>query len=123
MDADKQMLLRIYELFNARDIEGVLAVLAEDVEWANGMDGGHVRGRAAVLDYWTRQWTVVSPHVEPVDVQDTAEGDVVVTVRQSVRDLAGNPLRDQAHGLTDKTVGHVFRVRNGKVARFDIRDL
>ena len=34
----------------------MLAVLADDVAWANGMDGGHVHGREAVREYWTRQW-------------------------------------------------------------------
>ena len=29
-----------------------------------GMDGRHVHGREAVREYSTRQWTVVSPHVE-----------------------------------------------------------
>jgi hypothetical protein len=29
------------------------------------MDGGYVHGREAVREYWTRQWTMVSPHVEP----------------------------------------------------------
>ncbi len=111
----------IYERFNARDIDGVLAALADDVAWANGMDGGHVHGLAAVRAYWTRQWTIVSPHVEPLRFTDTADGSVVVEVRQSVRDLDGNPLQDQAHGLKDKTVIHVFHLRDGKVARFDIQ--
>jgi hypothetical protein len=39
-----EILKRIYDRFNARDIDGVLAVLADDVAWANGMDGGHVHG-------------------------------------------------------------------------------
>jgi hypothetical protein len=39
-----------------------------------------------------------------------------------VRDLEGRPLEGQTHGLKDKTVGHVFRLREGKVARFDIHD-
>jgi hypothetical protein len=42
MDADVEILKRIYDRFNARDIDGVLAALADDVAWANGMDGGHV---------------------------------------------------------------------------------
>jgi hypothetical protein len=42
MDGDVELLKRIYDCFNARDIDGVLAVLADDVAWANGMDGGHV---------------------------------------------------------------------------------
>jgi len=35
--------------------------------------------------------------------------------------LEGRPLRGQTHGLADKTVGHVFRLRDGKMARFDIQ--
>ena len=41
----------------------------------------------------------------------------------SVRDLEGKPLQGQTHGLKDKTVGHVFRFRGGKIARFDIQDV
>jgi hypothetical protein len=100
----------------------VLAVLADDVAWANGMDGGHVHGREAVREYWTRQWIMVSPHVEPVSFHRTADGAIIAEVRQSVRDLEGKPLQGQTHGLKDKTVGHVFRFREGKVARFDIQD-
>ena len=122
MDGDIELLRRIYDRFNARDIDGVLAVLADDVVWANGMDGGHVHGREAVREYWTRQWAMVSPHVEPVSFRRATDGAVVAEVRQSVRDLEGKPLQGQTHGLKDKTVGHVFRFRDGKVARFDIQD-
>jgi hypothetical protein len=44
MDDDVKVLERIYDRFNARDIDGVLTVLTDDVAWANGMDGGHVHG-------------------------------------------------------------------------------
>jgi len=122
MDGDIEVLRRVYDRCNARDIDGVLAALADDVVWANGMDGGHVHGREAVREYWTRQWAVVSPHVEPVDFAKAADGSIVAEVRQTVRDLEGKPLQGQTHGLKDKTVGHVFRLRAGKVTRFDIRD-
>ena len=122
MDDDIAILQRLYERFNARDMEGVLAALADDVAWANGMDGGHVHGREAVRAYWTRQWSLVSPHVEPVGFHRTADGTIVVDVRQTVRDLEGRPLEGQTHGLKDKTVAHLFRFREGRVARFDIRD-
>jgi ketosteroid isomerase-like protein len=122
MDDDIKLLERIYERFNARDMDGVLSVLTDDVVWANGMDGGYVHGREAVREYWTRQWAMVSPHVEPVGFRRAADGAIVAEVRQTVRDLEGKPLQGQTHGLKDKTVGHVFRVRRGKVARFDIRD-
>jgi hypothetical protein len=86
------------------------------------MDGGHVHGRDAVRQYWTHQWAVVSPHVEPVRFDRAPDGSVVVEVRQSVRDLQGRPLQDQTHGLRDKAVGHVFHLENSKVSRFDIQD-
>ncbi len=98
MDDDVKVLERIYDRFNARDIDGVLSALADDVAWANGMDGGHVHGREAVRAYWTRQWTMVSPHVEPVSFHRTQDGAIIAEVRQSVRDLEGKPLQGQTHG-------------------------
>ena len=109
-----ELLQRIYERFNARDMETVLATLHEDVIWANGMEGGHVHGREGVRSYWTRQWAIVNPHVEPVAFAEGPEAEVVVEVHQVVRDLKG-------HLLVDKMVGHIFRVENGLVTRFDIR--
>jgi hypothetical protein len=44
-------------------------------------------------------------------------------VLQTIRDLDGNPLQGQTHGLKDKTVGHVFHFRDGKVAQFDIEEM
>ena len=123
MDDDVKILERLYERFNARDIDGVLASLADDVAWANGMDGGHVQGHAGVREYWTRQWDQVSPRVEPVGFRRMTDGAVFAEVRQSVFDLEGKPLQGQTHGLKDKTVGHVFRFRDSKVTRFDIEDV
>ena len=122
MDADVKILERLYERFNARDIDGVLVALADDVAWANGMDGGHVHGHAGVREYWTRQWAMVSPHVAPVGFSRAADGAIVAEVIQTIRDLDGHPLEGQAHGLKDKTVGHVFHLSDGKVTRFDIQD-
>jgi len=122
MDNDIEVLERMYSCFNARDIDGVLGALSHDVAWANGMDGGHVHGREGVREYWTRQWAIVSPRVEPVSFDRAPDGSIVVEVRQSVRDLQGRPLKDQTHGLRDKTVGHVFHLREGKVTRFDVAD-
>lgn len=123
MDADIETLNRIYRHFNARDIDGVLAALAADVAWANGMDGGHVYGHEAVRAYWSRQWSMVSPHVEPVSIHKADDGALVAEVLQSVRDLDGKPLQDGLLGLKDKTVKHIFRFRDGKVMRFDIEDV
>lgn len=122
MDADVKIIEHLYERFNARDIDGVMVALADDVAWANGMDGGHVHGHAGVREYWTRQWSMVSPHVAPVGFSRAADGAIIAEVVQTIRDLDGHPLEGQAHGLKDRTVGHVFHLQGGKVVRFDIQD-
>jgi hypothetical protein len=110
-----EILKRLYDRFNARDMETVLAALDGNVVWANGMEGGHVQGHDGVRSYWTRQWAMVDPHVEPVGFSKGPEGEVVVEVHQVVHDLSGKLLLDQM-------VGHIFRIEDGLVRRFDIRD-
>ena len=114
MSYEMELLKHVYDRFNARDIESVLAAMHEDVMWANGMEGGHVHGRDGVRRYWTRQWAIIDPHVEPVEFSHGPDAEVVVEVHQVVRDLNGNL-------LADKMVGHVFRIENGLIQRFDIR--
>ena len=114
MSDEMDLLKGVYDRFNARDMETVLTAIHEDVIWANGMEGGHVRGRNEVRSYWTRQWAMIDPHVEPVAFADGPDGEVIVEVHQVVRDLNGNL-------LADKMVGHVFRIEDGFVKRFYIR--
>jgi hypothetical protein len=114
MSNEVDLLKHLYERFNARDIENALRSMHEDVLWANGMEGGHVHGPDEVRKYWTRQWAVIDPNVQPVDFSCSPEGEVVVEVHQVVRSLAGTTISDQ-------TVGHVFRFENRLIRRFDIR--
>jgi ketosteroid isomerase-like protein len=114
MSDEVELLKRVYDRFNARDMETVLASMHEDVIWANGMEGGHVHGRDGVRNYWTRQWAMIDPRVEPVSFSTSPDGELVVEVHQTVRDLQGNILADQM-------VGHIFRLEGGLVKHFDIR--
>ena len=107
------LLKRVYGSFNARDMEAVLAMMHPDVAWANGMDGGHVHGHDSVRDYWTRQWAMIDPHVEPIGFSADPDQAVVVDVHQTVRDLKGQV-------LADRIVRHVFRIEDGLIRRFDI---
>ena len=116
MSDDVELLRRVYSLFNGRDIESVLAAMHPDVVWANGMEGGHVHGRDEVRSYWKRQWAMIDPHVEPIEISSNGEGEVVVKVHQVVRDPKGSL-------LADRVVIHVFQIQNGLIQRFDIRDV
>ena len=115
MKSTTELLKEAYAAFNRRDIDGVLALMRADVDWPNGMEGGRVNGREEVRAYWTRQWAVVDPHVEPVRIAEDDSGQTVVEVHQVVRDLAGKI-------LADLMVLHVYRIRDGLIERMDIRD-
>ena len=115
MSQEEQLLRRAYEAFNARDVDGALALMHPDVEWPNGMEGGRELGHDAVRAYWTRQFGMIDSHVEPVGFVSDADGRVVVDVHQVVRDLDGELLSD---GL----VQHVYTFRNGLVTHMEIRE-
>lgn len=118
---NRRIVEQLYVRFNARDIDGVLEALDADVEWANAMEGGHEHGHQAVRAYWTRQWAMVSPIVTPKVFLQSSPEEIVVDVDQRVYDLDGRPLDgEQAHDLKDKTVKHIFRMKDGKVVRFDV---
>jgi hypothetical protein len=109
----EERLLALYEAFNARDIEAVLARLHPDVEWPNAWEGGRLHGRAAVRDYWSRQWAEIDPTVDPTAITALGDGSFAVDVRQVVRDRDGNLLAE-----TD--VRHVYAFRDGLVVRMDV---
>ena len=108
------LLRRCYEAFNARDLEGALALMHPEVTWPNGWEGGWVEGRAGIRQYWQRQWAAIDPHVKPRAFRWEADGRVTVSVHQAVRDLTGKLLADQM-------VEHVYELQDGAIRRMEIR--
>jgi ketosteroid isomerase-like protein len=115
VSAETELLQRVYAAFNRREIETVLAEMQADVDWPNGMEGGRVLGKAAVRDYWTRQFEVLDPNVEPKAFTRETDGRLAVHVHQVVRDKAGKLLADQM-------VEHVYEIRDGLIQSMQIRD-
>jgi ketosteroid isomerase-like protein len=112
--ATERLLRRAYEAFNARDIEAAIALMHADVDWPNAMAGTRVHGQAGVRDYWTQQFTTIDSRVEPQGFSSDADGRVVVSVHQVVRDPTGSV-------ISDGMVEHVYTVRDGLVKRMDVR--
>jgi hypothetical protein len=112
MDSSEHILRRAYDAFNARDISAALTLMHPEVDWPNGMEGGRVLGRDAVREYWTRQWKIVDPHVDPVGFSSNA-GRTVVDVHQVVRDLDGKV-------LLDRMVKHLYVIENGLIRSMEI---
>jgi hypothetical protein len=115
MSKHREQLAAIYNDFNARRIDRVLSQLCPDVDWSNGMEGGRVSGREAVRDYWTRQFTMLNPRVDPVGFKDESPDSITVNVHQVVHDPAGALIVDQM-------VDHVYYFRDELIERMEIRE-
>jgi hypothetical protein len=70
-------------------MQGDLALLTDDVAWANGMEGTHIHGKYAIRDYWTHQWSDIEPHVEPLMIAGIADRS---DMHQVVKNLEGQTL-------------------------------
>lgn len=114
MRLEHELLTATYKAFNARDIDAAFAMLHPDVDWPNGWEGGRIRGRENVGEYWRRQWAALDPHVEPLRFEDDPTGRTVVDVHQVVRDLTGATVADQI-------VQHIYSIREELIERMDIQ--
>ena len=101
-------LSQLYQDFNDRDIDAVLAHVHTDVAWPNGWEGGFVHGHNEVRAYWLRQWQEINPNVVPISFQTRSGGEIAVGVRQVIKDLDDRV-------LSDSQVTHVYTFEEGKV--------
>lgn len=114
-DPQEQLLRCAYEAFNAHDIEGALATMHVNVDWPNGMEGGRLHGHQEIRDYWQRQFDLIDSLVEPRQIERRPDGQVIVTVRQIVRDGAGSV-------ISENTVEHRYVISEGLIERMDVYD-
>jgi hypothetical protein len=113
MTEEADRIRRLYDAFNARDIDALLAQMTADVDWPNAWEGGRLLGREAVRDYWTRQWAAIDPSVTPRSLAARPDGSIAVDVDQVVRALDGAVIAEQR-------VRHVYVLRDGLIARMDV---
>lgn len=113
MHERERLLQGIYDAFNRREIDTVLAAMHPQVDWPNGWEGGRVMGHDEVRSYWTRQWAAVAPMVVPVRFKHGSDGRISVRVQQTVRDLSGDL-------LAEGEVVHVYAFEDGLIKAMDI---
>jgi ketosteroid isomerase-like protein len=115
MTDTRMVIVEAYAAFNRRDAAGALALMSDTVSWPKASEGGRVVGKAAIQDYWTRQWQQFDPHVEPLEVIDREDGRTEVRVHQLVKSLGGEV-------LSDSEVWHVHTLVDGLIERMDLKD-
>jgi ketosteroid isomerase-like protein len=114
MRSAEDALRAAYLAFNARDIDAAVELMHPDVDWPNAWEGGRVVGRAAVRDYWARQFAAIRSQVEPEGFSEDPDGSITVDVHQVVQDAKTGEL------LSDSRVRHRYRIADGLIVRMDV---
>ena len=113
MNSNQQFLQNLYDAFNKREIETIIALMRSNVKWANGLEGGFVHGRDAVREYWTNQFKAIQPELETLKFETDEKNRNVVTVHQIIKDLQGNV-------LADVIVHQIFTIEDGLISLYEI---
>ena len=109
-----EIVKRVIDAFNRRDIDAIFECVNQDVEWFPAMPvtfGGGLRGREGIESYvrevsdtW-EEYRVVGQ-----DFRDLGEDRVLVLSRVEGRGAGSG-------GLVDTEMGQMFDFRDGKIAR------
>jgi ketosteroid isomerase-like protein len=116
VDQTEEILRSAYRAFNARDVDAALELMHPNVDWPNAWEGGRVVGRAAVGDYWRRQFESISSKVEPEAFDHLVNGEVSVLVDQTVHDAKSG------EKLSEGTVRHRYRLEDGLIVWMDVEE-
>ena len=111
---EHDVMVAAYKSYNERDLEALLPLMCEDVNWANALTGDRIRGVEEMRRIWEMQWTSLNVRTEPIKIYDEPDGKTVVLVREILHEAGGRLLMDEV-------MEHVFTLRDGKVARMDFR--
>ena len=114
MPKTESLIAQAYSAFNQRNIDGVLALMTENVNWPRVSEGGRAIGKEEIRAYWTRQWKEFDPHVEPLEVLER-EGRTHVRVHQLVKSVGGEV-------LLDAQVWHIYTIASGLIERMDVAE-
>jgi uncharacterized protein len=107
-DDNKDLIKRGYEAFTARDIETVMSLFDDDIEWVQPGDSavsGTFHGKTEVMEHLGR----LAEKSPTVNIKRLiAEGDTVVAITDV---SAGGETGEDAD---------VFTIRNGKTVRMEV---
>lgn len=78
----------VFRCFNAREIDVLLSMMSDGVEWPDVANNAVLSDKAWIRRYWTAKFEVADPSVQPSMFEHVGD-DVVVRVRQRVDGLRG----------------------------------
>lgn len=108
MGDHKALLTSLYEAFNRKDIEAVVASMHPDVSWPDLFGEGRRSGRDALRAMWRDQFSKIDPEATPISITTLQDGRVEVTLAYVVRTLDGKL-------FTEEVTTNTYRFRDDLV--------
>ena len=108
MGDTEALLTRLYEAFNRKDIEAVVAFLHPDVSWPNLFGEGRLQGRDAMRLMWRDQFSAIDPEATPVAFTPLPDGRLKVDIAYVVRTMDGKL-------FTEEMATNTYRFEDGLI--------
>ncbi|HML01579.1 MAG TPA: nuclear transport factor 2 family protein [Acidimicrobiales bacterium] len=102
-----------YDRFNEQDLDRLLALFTDDIEWPDVMNGGVLHGISEVREYFERIFAITTLHVTVGDVVEIGDAVVAATYQQFY-DLDGKALGEP------RMVVNRFSFRGDLVGRMEL---
>ena len=111
---EKALAEALYGRFAIRDIEAMLELIRDDVEWVNEPKDIHIKGKEQLRSVWANPDPAVEVQFDILKVAAETNG-MLVTVQEKVW--------KEGELVFDGPVGHRYTVLEGLIARCDIVDV
>jgi ketosteroid isomerase-like protein len=108
----RKLLLRAYAAYNSQDIEALVALASDDVNWPDD-DAGRLHCKDEARAYWTELWARTRTHDAPVAFSERNDGRTAVQISQVVRSPNGS-------AISKCQFLHLHRLEGDRIARMDI---
>ena len=99
MRAERALLAKAYDAFNARDLTALAATFHEAVEWPDILEGGTLSGRPTVIAYFGRQLELMIPDARIIRTREEPPDRLLADIQYAVRSLQGRLWSDTAATL------------------------
>lgn len=113
MTPDEDRIAQLYEAFNTRAFDRVIAGMTSDVSWPDEIEDRRLEGVDAVRDYFEKATAPLRVRHQPIALFTPGPGQVEVLTRQTVVSAADGSL------WSSLRVRHRFTLRDGLITRLD----
>lgn len=113
MSDEAALIERLQAALNAKDLEGVTALIHPDVAFPDYLDGGEVRGIGGARDFYQRLFNTLSPATDIVGLERLADGRWRAEMQVSVHDSGGRLWSDTRVAVT-------YEILDGLIKSLDL---